>query len=247
VTPVGRWQSALYEGSVRHRRHGAVEHEFSTSVLMVLLDLDEVDDLTAAMPMWSSGGHTPVQFRRTDYFDGTDRPLGAGVAALVEERLGRRPEGRVRMLTQLRTWGWLFNPLTVYWCDDAAGDLDAIVLEVTNTPWHERHWYVVDARDPSPFDKELHVSPFLPMGLEYRLRTASPDEQIALQLEVGRGESPMFDADLRLERVELTPTHAISALVRHQWPTLKVSAMIRLQALRLWSKGAPYHRHPVPT
>jgi uncharacterized protein len=247
MTSARAWTSALYEGSVRHRRHGPVEHQFATRVLMVLLDLSEVDEVTKAMPLWSAGGHTPVQFRRTDYFDGSARPLAAAVADLVEERLGHRPAGRIRMLTQLRTWGWLFNPISVYWCDDEAGDADAIVLEVTNTPWHERHWYVLDASAPSPFDKAFHVSPFLPMDVDYRLRTGPPGEHIALQLDVGHGGSTVFDADLRLQRVELTRAHAVGALARHGGCTLKVSTAIRLQAARLWAKGAPYHRHPVPT
>ncbi len=102
-------------------------------------------------------------------------------------------------------------------------------------------------RAPAPFGKAMHVSPFLPMGLDYRLRTAAPGERIALQLDVSSHEATVFDADLHLERVELTPAHAISALARHRGSTLKVSAAIRLQAARLWAKGAPYHRHPVPT
>ena len=122
------------------------------------------------------------------------------------------------------------------------------MLEVTNTPWHERHWYVLDARSSSPFGKALHVSPFLPMGLDYRLRTAPPGEQIAaaarrLRRSGTRSSMPTSTSIA----VELTPAHAVAALVRHGTSTLKVSAAIRLQAARLWAKGAPYHRHPVPT
>jgi DUF1365 family protein len=239
-----RWGSALYEGTVRHRRHGPVEHEFETRVLMALLDLSEIDRLVAAMPLWSSGRGAPVQVRRRDWFDGTERPLAPAIRDLVEDRSGRRPAGRIRMLTQLRTLGWLFNPLTIYFCDDELGRPHSIVLEVTNTPWHERQWYVLDAHAPAPFDKALHVSPFLPMDVDYRFWGDPPGEQIRLGLDVVAGDATVFDADLRLERIQLTPLRALAALACHPGSTLKVSAAIRYQAARLWAKGAPYHRHP---
>ena len=115
---------------------------------MVALDLAELDRVMAATPLWSARRWAPVTFRRRDYLDGTDRPLADALGDLVEARLGRRPAGPMRVLTQLRRWGWLFNPLSIYWCDRPDGRPDAVVLEVTNTPWHERHWYVLDATDP---------------------------------------------------------------------------------------------------
>jgi DUF1365 family protein len=240
-----RWRSARYDGLVRHRHVGPVPHEFDTLVHMVLLDLAEADALVAATPGWSTGRWSPVQFRRTDYFDGTSADLASGVLDLVEDRLGRRPGGGVRMLTQLRVLGWLFNPLTVYWCDDERGDPDAVVLEVTNTPWHERHWYVVDERlGPEPFPKQLHVSPFLPMDLDYRLATASLGDEVHLALELWRSGDMVFEADLHLQRHEIDPTGESALVLRHGWSTLKVSAAIRLQAARLWWKRAPVHPHP---
>jgi DUF1365 family protein len=252
----------MYDGVVRHRHLGTVPHEFETAVHMVLLDLAEVDEVLAATPGWSSGRWSPVQFRPTDYFDGASGDLALGVVDLVEERLGRRPGGRVRMLTQLRVLGWLFNPLTVYWCDDEHCEPDAVVLEVTNTPWHERHWYVLDVRppaptgsvamrttercplSPAPFPKQLHVSPFLPMDLDYRLTTAPPGDEVELRLELRRLDDVVFEADLRLHRLEITPASARAARWRHGWSTLKVSAAIRFQAARLWSKRARVHSHP---
>jgi uncharacterized protein len=255
------WTSALYEGQVRHRRLGPVEHGFHSRVSMALLDLSELDEVVSATPLWSSTRRAPVRFRRTDYLDGTDRPLAEALGDLVEARLGRRPSGPYLMLTQLRTWGWLFNPITIYWCSDggdespgvggASDRLDAVVLEVTNTPWHDRHWYVLDARStglaaaPTRFGKELHVSPFLPMDLDYRLTIAGPADEISVRLEVLRDDRPVLDADLDLRRVELTPAHAVAALVRSPLSTFRVSATIRLQALRLWTKRVPVHRRPV--
>ena len=131
----------------------------------------------------------PIWFRRRDYLDGTDRPLREVLDELVADRTGAPLPGPVRVLTQLRTMGWLFNPLTTYYCFEPDGiRLRTVVLEITNTPWHERHWYVLDAAEVrgrgEPFAKEFHVSPFLPMDLTYRCSTTAPGEHLALRLDL---------------------------------------------------------------
>ena len=129
-----------------------------------------------------------MHFRRRDFFDGRPGPLGDAVRDLVEERLGRRPDGPVYLLAHLRTFGWLFNPLAVYYCWSTDGHaLDALVLEVTNTPWGERHWYVVDARvvtGAHVVSKALHVSPFLPMDVDYQLSWTAPRDTLRLDIAV---------------------------------------------------------------
>ena len=137
---------AIYEGTVRHRRFVPLR-EFAPKLFLAYLDVDALPGSLDRLPLWSARRPAPVRFRRRDFLDGTDRPLGAAVRDLVQARLGRRPTGPVHLLAQLRTFGWLFNPLAVYYCWTADGRaLDAVVLEVTNTPWGERHWYVLDAR-----------------------------------------------------------------------------------------------------
>jgi uncharacterized protein len=240
--------SALYEGWVGHRRPGPPNHEFRARSTMVLLDLEELDELLDTIPLWSSRRWAPVRFRRRDYLDGTARPLSVALADLVEARTGRRPTGPMRLLTQLRRWGWLFNPISIYWCDAEDGTPDIVVLEVTNTPWHERHWYVLDAGGDGEFAKELHVSPFLPMDLTYRLQIG-PEAQpgpahLDVRLEARRQDHPVFDAHLTLARIELTPAHAVASLARHPLATVGVSAAIHRQAAALWSKRARYFPHP---
>lgn len=173
--------------------------------------------------------------RRRDWFDGGDRPLGAAVADLVEARTGRRPAGPVRMLTQRRSLGWLFNPLTTYYCFEAdATTLANVVLEVTNTPWHERHWYVLGA-GPTSFPKAFHVSPFLPMDLTYRCDAPVPGEHLQLHLEVCDGDRSVLDVRL---------TGARRATGARPTQALRVSAGIYGHALALRLRGAAYHRHP---
>lgn len=240
--------SALYETQVRHRRSEPA-HELRHSYRLAYLDLDEVPDVLARRRGWSTGP-APMWFRRRDYLDGTDRPLRDAVCDLVEDRLGRRPGGPVRILTQVRTMGWLFNPLTTYYCctPDGTG-IDALVLEVTNTPWKERSWYVLEGDDVEgrgrPFDKALHVSPFLPMDLSYRCRATLPDERLALRLEVSDpAGARVFDADLTGERRSIDARGPHGRAVRHATQTVAVSAGIHLHALALTAKGARFHPHP---
>lgn len=241
---------ALYVGSVRHRRFESVPHAFSTKLFLVCLDVDDVTETLRRLPLWSGRRRAPIRFRRRDYLDGTDRPMGDAVRDLVEARTGARPRGPVRLLTQLRTMGWVFNPISFYFCLSADGQrVETLVLEVTNTPWHQRCWYVlpVDAERanvPWEFPKSMHVSPFLGMDLTYRLRLVSSSDLLNIRLEDRRGGDRVFDADLSLRRVELDRRHALSVPLRHPLLTWRVTGAIHLHALRLWRKGVPIHTHP---
>ena len=135
---------AVYEGTARHRRLTPRAREFAPRLFLAYLDVDALPGSLDGLPGWSARRPALVRFRRRDFLDGRPGPLGDAVRDLVEARLGRRPEGTVHLLAHLRTFGWLFNPLSVYYCRRPDGALDALVLEVTNTPWGERHWYVID-------------------------------------------------------------------------------------------------------
>ena len=202
---------------------------------MPLLDLAEVDDVMGLHPAWSASRAAPVWFRREDFLGDPAMPLDGAVRDLVGERTGRRPEGPVAMLANLRTWGWLFNPISLYFCADVAepagdqGPIDSLVAEVENTPWHERHAYVVGPPGSHRFAKELHVSPFLPMDVDYELRYTAPGERLTIGLDVLRGDQRLFAATLSLRRraldragtrtspVEL-PGHDAPGLRRHLRP-----------------------------
>jgi len=239
---------ALYEGTVRHRRFGPAARAFTPKLFLAYLDVDALPGSLDALPLWSARRTAPVQFRREDFFDGGPGPLGDAVRDLVEARLGRRPTGSIFLLAHLRTFGWLANPLAVYYCWTPDGDaLEAIVLEVTNTPWGERQWYVFDARDgrtTATTPKAMHVSPFLPMDLEYRVTWTDPRAALRLRIEVTRGGTPVFEADLALRRSVLDRRGALAVLARHPLMPLRVSAGIYRQALRLVLARIPVYRHP---
>ena len=237
---------AAYEGTVVHRRFGSHARTFAPRLLMAYLDVDALPDSLDDLPGWSGRRPAPVHFRPRDFLSGQDEPLGPGVRALVESRLGRRPAGPIFLLAHLRTFGWIFNPLAVYYCWDEAGrTLDAIVLEVTNTPWNERQWYVFDARTGSEATtpKAMYVSPFLPMGLDYRVSWTTPGPGLDLSIAVTRDGRSLLRAEMTLRRSALNRSASLRLLARHPLAPLRGSAEIYRKALKLWMDHAPLYRH----
>jgi uncharacterized protein len=245
--------SALYRGSVRHRRFAPVPHAFRFPLFLMYLDLDELPTLFRGRWLWSARRPAVAWFRRADYLGDPGVPLDRAVRDLVAARTGHRPAGPIRLLTHLRTLGFVMNPVSLYYCFAPGGhDVEAIVAEVTNTPWNERHAYVLrpDAagggRGPwrFVFDKAHHVSPFLAMALRYDWRCSAPGPRLVVHIENHSARGRLFDATLALRREPLTGGSLAAALVRYPWLTAQVAVGIYWQALRLWLKGAPFHAHP---
>ncbi len=244
-------RSATYEGVLTHARFGpGPTHAFRHRVAMPLLDLAEVDEVMGLHPAWSARRASPVRFRRRDFLGDPAMPLDRAVRDLVGERTGRVPAGPVAMLANLRTWGWLFNPITLYFCAEPAGvtgtpgPVSTLVAEVENTPWHDRHAYVVGSPGRHRFAKELHVSPFLPMGLDYELRYTAPGARLTVGLDVFQGDRRLFAATLSLRRRALDRAALGRILWTHPAGTHRITAGIYAHAARLRLKGAPFFGHP---
>ncbi|NYS78265.1 MULTISPECIES: DUF1365 domain-containing protein [Halomonadaceae] len=242
-------RSRIYRGTLRHRRFTPKPHTFSYQVWMAWLDLDELPDLFDKVPGFSARRPALARFRREDYLGPVDRPLKTAVREELVRQLGSAPTGRICVLTQLRTLGCMFNPISVYYAYDHLGRLAAVLSEVTNMPWRERTRYA-SAVDPSRhshqarFDKDLHVSPFNPMDMTYRWKFNAPGETLFLHMENWREQQCHFDATLTLNASPATRGALIKALARQPWMSLKTIAGIHFEALRLWLKRAPVYNHP---
>jgi DUF1365 family protein len=249
-------RSALYEGSVRHRRlSGPVRDEFSHRLFLAYLDLDELPGLLGRGLLSSAGRPALAWFRRADHLGDPQRDLSDCVRELVAERTGRRPAGPIGLLTNLRCFGHNFNPVSFYWCFEADGErVQAVIAHVTNTPWGESHSYVLDAGAAAgsvargSFAKRLHVSPLMGMDRSYELRIAEPGKRLSVHIESrANGEAdanPGFDATLSLARREWSGRELRRLLGRYPLQTAAIVARIYSHALRLRLRGAPYHPHP---
>jgi DUF1365 family protein len=233
--------SALYEGSVRHRRFAERANEFSARLTLAYIDLDELPGLLGGRLVASRPGM--VRFRRDDYLGDPSQPL----ADCVRRHTGTT--GPIRLLTNLRSFGHCFNPVSFYYCfGDDGTTLAAVLAEVTNTPWGERHVYAIGGdgggivRGDS--EKALHVSPFMGMEQRYEWNVATPDRTLSVHIENRERAAKAFDATLSLRRRELSRRSLAEATARYPFATLRVLALIYAHAARLKLKGVSVHPHP---
>lgn len=247
--------SALYRGWISHRRFAPRRHAFRYRIGLLYLDLDEQEAVLGLSPLSGHSRLAPFSFRESDYLTTFTRQgmrLSDAVREQVRQAIGQAPQGSICLLTQPRSWGLSFNPVSFFYCYEADGQLAAILAEVTNTPWGERFHYVLPAQAPQDsFDfhqhfavaKAFHVSPFLPRDLEHRMSFSPAAKRLGVHMADWQGELKLFDATLNLKREALNRSSLHGYLRRFPWMTAKTCLAIYWQALRLLLKRVPIFAH----
>lgn len=258
------WHSAIYEGTVTHHRQTPTPHAFTYSLYHLYLDLSEAEVLFNGTRWWRNESTAPACFRQKDYLPGSTT-LDVRVRDLVQQRLGFRPDGPIRLLTHLRTLGISFNPVSFYYCFSADEKLSAIIAEISNIPWLDRHCYVLDCRDGRDLrndkdgrpesdstadqftfnlEKQFHISPFMGMRQDYTWRFSVPGERLTVAMTSFQDKRPLFSASLQHQRHPVTADALDALLWRFPAMPMQVVSAIYWQAARLWWKGVPVHNRP---
>ena len=243
--------SAIYKGTVRHRRFHPARHEFTYSLFMAFLDIDRIPEVMRRSRFSSHNRWNWASFFENDHFGDPALPLRERLASDAGAQGITLPDGPVFLLTHLRYLGYCFNPISLYFCYDKAGGLGTILCEVNST-FGESHNYWLGAHNRLPggnslrfhSPKAMHVSPFMGMNLDYEFVFTEPEERLVAHMNTLEGGASFFDATLTLERQPWTGANLAAALAKQPWMTAKVVAAIHWEALRLWWKRVPVHTHP---
>ena len=247
------FESAIYKGFVRHRRFAPTRHEFDYPLFMLWLKADEIPALLKSFWQLGSNRLRWARFRRQDYVGNPSLDLTTAVKQKIAEELGTpnaELKGEVYLLGHLRYFGLYFSPLNLYYLKQA-GEFRYMLAEVSNTPWNERHYYLIDLRNIQPHAKAFHVSPFNPMEQTYNWHITPPSELhnkclVSIQSTPvnGGASGKVFDATMSLRRIPLNQTQLTRVLLKTPAQTASMVLGIYWQALRLFLKRTPLYRHP---
>ena len=245
--------SALYFGRVTHTRHFPRHHRLSYGVWYLLADLDELTELDRTLPGFTVDRRGPVSFRTADHGPRDGSPLRPWIEAQLATAGIDLDGGAIRLLTFPRVMGYVFNPISVWFCHDRDESLRAVLYEVSNT-FGESHMYLIPIEEPASagdivrrgFDKELFVSPFIRMDARYDFATRVPDDRLSVVVREQVPEGHVLTAALTARRVPLNGLNLARAFFGYPLVTVKVMGGIHLEAVKLWLKGAPYRRRPSP-
>lgn len=251
-------ESAIYRGFVRHRRFTPAEHEFDYPLFMLLLKTDEIPTLLHKFWQLSKSPFSWARFKRSDYIGKPSQSIAESVRSKIAELSSRTLEdvqGDVFMLCHLRYFGLYFSPLNLYFLKQESGS-SLMLAEVSNTPWHEKHYYLIDLNNSQPHDKTFHVSPFNPMSQRYHWRVQEPaadQTRCLVHIESRQKkdgdhaaglEEKIFDATLSMKRIELNQRELSRVLRRTPIQTASIVIGIYWQALKIFLKKVPLHAHP---
>jgi DUF1365 family protein len=236
--------SALYKGSVFHSRFVPKKNAFTYQIFLVWLNLDEIHLLEAEVKGFSAKSWAPLRFKRSDYLGDSAQPLKQSVLDKMSELAEQTLTGSVYLLGQTRTFGLYFSPVNFYYLQQEDGYFSHLLAEVSNTPWNDRHYYLVDLARQEDCDKAFHVSPFNPMDMQYKWKISQPSQSLKLTLSCHK-DVKHFAASLNLSKVELNSKSLFNVLLSIPSMTIKTVVGIYWQALKLFIKGVPFYSNSV--
>lgn len=236
-------ESAIYQGKVYHQRFLPTQHKFDYDIYLFWLHLDELSHLSDSLQHFSAFSRARARFNRNDYLGSNDQPLSLAVKNKMTQLGAKAVEGDIFLLGQLRMWGMYFSPVNFYYLRTPAGHFSYLLAEVSNTPWNERHYYLVDMDTQDDTKKAFHVSPFNPIDMTYQWQITQPAEQLALIMNCVRKEKE-FSAGINLTKLSLNNTNLSRVMKRIPSMTIKTMVGIYWQAIKLFIKRTPIYDHP---
>jgi DUF1365 family protein len=238
--------SCIYQGEVFHQRFSPKKHRFSYRIFFLAIDLDELPLLNKMGRYFKTEGFAPLRFFAPDYLDNKKQISKQDIWNKVTQLGGEDRSGRILFIGQMRCFGIYFSPINTYYCYDQQNKLAYLLAEVSNTPWNERHYYLIDIDSDLKSEKNFHVSPFMDLNMKYHWRIKDPTERLNLSIEnyaKDKSGEKLFIASIAMKRQTFTNKNLLKNLLAIPMMTAKTVLGIYWQALKLYIKGVPYIAH----